>query len=102
MLQRIARACAGLHACGVLRGDVHPRNVLVDEDRVRLFDFGMARMPPQGPSMSPDAGGLPWHGFTRGGVALFFEPVAARAALAEQPAPPPTVEGEQYAVAALL
>jgi eukaryotic-like serine/threonine-protein kinase len=90
LLQRIARAYAALHSRGVLHGDVHPRNVLVDERYVRLIDFGMARLLPHEPTLP------------RGGVAFFFEPEAARAALSDAPLPPPTLSGEQYSVAALL
>jgi len=90
LVGRIARAYAALHERGVCHGDVHPRNVLVDDGRVRLIDFGMARW------LASEVV-LP-----RGGVAFFFEPEAARCALEEAPMPPPTLLGEQYSVAALL
>ena len=44
-------ALAGVHAAGVVHGDVSPDNVLVSDDggRAALVDFGLAR----GPSMPP-------------------------------------------------
>jgi eukaryotic-like serine/threonine-protein kinase len=88
----IARAYAGLHSQGVVHGDVHPGNVLVDgEGGVSIVDFGLSHL-------SPDAG----TDVPRGGVTFFFEPEYARA-LQRRLAPPPASErGEQYAVAALL
>ena len=39
-------AYADLHRHGVLHGDVHPGNILLDADRrVRLIDFGLAAVP---------------------------------------------------------
>ena len=90
----IAEAYAHLHSQGLLHGDVHPRNIVVDENNaVRLIDFGLA-MP------------IIWEGtpaeIRRGGVDLFMEPELARAHLAGVPPPPASPEGEQYAVAAVL
>lgn len=86
----VARAYAGLHALDVVHGDVHRRNVLVGlEDEVTLLDFGFAHTP--GDARPP-----------RAGVPFFFEPEYARSELADEPAPPASPPGEQYAVAALL
>jgi eukaryotic-like serine/threonine-protein kinase len=78
-----------LHAQGVLHGDVHPGNVLVDSDgHVTVVDYGLAQA---------EGCEVGW----RGGSELFMEPEAAAALLAEQEAPPVTAAGEQYSVAAL-
>jgi serine/threonine-protein kinase len=89
----ILEAYAQLHARGVVHGDIHPRNILVDEQgSVRLIDFGYARFDP------------PREGFpepTRGGIGFFFDPAFVRAAPHQQP-PPADRQGEQYSLAALL
>lgn len=85
----IADAYAALHARGVVHGDVHPRNILVDDDGVvRLIDFGYGAV--AGESR-----------VGRGGMYYFFEPeyLAAQQRGVEQPA---TFAGEQYALGALL
>lgn len=93
LLRAVARAYADLHERGVLHGDVHPRNTLVEADgRVRLVDFGLASGLP--------GGALPVTA-ERGGVPFFYEPELARASLAATTAPA-SLAGEQHAVAALL
>lgn len=95
MARAVCAAYAELHAIGVLHGDVHPRNVLVLRDgRVKLIDFGYA-------AALDDALRLPGN-HERAGVPFFFEPEFARAALANEPAPPPSAAGEQFAVGALV
>lgn len=40
----ILEAYSGLHQQGVLHGDVHPKNLLIDDElRVTILDFGLAR-----------------------------------------------------------
>ncbi|MBB5220355.1 serine/threonine-protein kinase [Amaricoccus macauensis] len=91
----IANAYARLHAVGVVHGDVHPRNILVDGDgAVTIIDFGYAVMPA---SVEPRTARA-----SRGGIAFFLEPEYAQALRAGEPSPPATALGEQYAVAALL
>ena len=47
---RVARACAALHVCGVLHGQVHPRHVLVDFDgTVGLIDLSLSSSPTDRP-----------------------------------------------------
>ncbi len=95
LLRSLAESYADLHGRGILHGDVHPRNLLVEGDgRVRLLDFGVARA-------IDAAGGLPAVA-ERGGIPFFFEPELAAAALAGTPSPPASAAGEQFAVAALL
>jgi eukaryotic-like serine/threonine-protein kinase len=91
----VAGAYATLHRQGVLHCDVHPRNVLVAAGGgVRLIDFGLACRQRGGPAELAHA--------ERGGVAFYFEPEYAVAALAGKRPPAVTAAGEQYAVAALL
>ena len=90
----ILHAYVALHARGVVHGDVHPNNVLVDSGGgVTLIDFGLARV------KHPD-----WNGSApgRGGVGFFFEPEFARAQRSGAPPPPATQAGEQFALGALL
>lgn len=95
LVQAIARAYAGLHARGVVHGDVHPRNVLVMADnQVRLIDFGMA--------VSLHALPTGAQHVERGGVPFFFEPELALAFLSGTPPPPATPAGEQHALATLV
>ena len=83
----VIAAYAHLHAQGVLHGDVHPRNVLVDGDgAVTIIDFGYAGPP-----------GYPW----RAGIDFFMEPELAAARLSRGSAPL-SERGEQYALAALV
>jgi len=74
-------AYSDLHGCGVLHGDVHPGNILVDNTperpQVTLIDFGMAQ--------------IDGRTSARGGVSDYFDPEFARAQLREQ-----------YAVATVL
>lgn len=87
----ISSAFADVHESGVLHGDIHPRNVLIDRQGVaRLIDFGLAQPITQ-------AGPIP----QRGGVAFYFDPEFAQAQR-NQRAAPLSAAGEQYSVAALL
>jgi len=97
LLRRLATAYAGLHARGVLHGDVHLHNTFVERNgAVRLLDFGYSRWSSRlglPPSLS-----LPG----RAGVAFFYEPEQAAAQRAGLAVPDATAAGEQYAVGALL
>ena len=93
--QEICRAYAALHNRGILHGDVHPSNILIERDgHVRLIDFGVARATNQGASLP-----LPPE---RGGIPFFFEPEMASASLAGMASAPASEAGEQHAVAALI
>jgi serine/threonine protein kinase len=90
----ILECYARLHEQGVIHGDVHPRNILVDRTQaVRIIDFGFGRRVTETGRSTPT---------DRAGVGFFFEPELARA-FAEEAAPPQTsLAGEQYAAGALL
>ena len=85
----MVEAYAELHRHGVLHGDVHPGNILLDADhRVGLIDFGLAAVPGLSPAPRP-AGGE------------YLDPQSAAALLAGRPLPILDAAAEQYALAAL-
>lgn len=87
----IAVAFAELHERGVVHGDIHPRNVLIDaRGSARIIDLGLAQL-----ASSPDPA------VQRGGVAFFFDPELA-AAQRRGASAPLTPLGEQYSLASLL
>jgi len=93
LMGAIIRAYAHIHDRGVVHGDVNPRNILISPDRcVKLLDFGAAR------TVRSDAAPAE----KRAGVSFFFEPEFAKAARARRLLPPPTREGEQYSLGALV
>lgn len=86
-------AYCALHERGVIHGDVHPSNIIVDsDDAIYILDFGLARM-----LSRPDLD----HNH-RAGLAWYMEPELARAILAEEQLPKSSLLGEQYATAALI
>ncbi len=88
----IAATYADVHASGVLHGDVHPRNVIVQADgTVRLIDFGLAGQVGAAAPLAP-----------RGGVAFYLDPEFATALLDGAGSAPLTAAAEQFSVAALL
>ncbi len=94
MAVSIVEAYAGLHAAGVVHGDVHAGNVLLaSDDRPWLLDFGLARIPGAPP---------PLDHLRRAGFSWHTEPEAAAAAAAAAWPPPPSFAGEQYSVASLV
>jgi serine/threonine-protein kinase len=87
----LLQAYRTIHQAGVLHGDVHPGNILVERDsRVHLVDFGGAL-----------AAGVPATG-RRLGLVAHYEPEVASAVQRGVAAPLPSDVGEQYAVAALV
>ena len=90
----IVEAYAALHARGVVHGDVHPGNILIDADgRVSILDFGLSRFSGHSSRM-PAA--------PRGGVSFYYDPEYAETLRLGRAAPPATERGEQYSVAAIL
>jgi serine/threonine-protein kinase len=89
LCRTIVEVYAALHAKGVIHGDVHQRNLLVDrDDSVRIIDFGNAR--------------IDGDRAARAGVAFFHEPELAAAMRSGRTSPLASERGEQYAVAAML
>ena len=94
LLATIAESYGELHALGVLHGDVHDENLLVDRDGlVRLLDFG------QSTRMADGVASRPTH---RGGYFRYFEPEYALARLSDTEVPHATAASEQYAMAAMF
>jgi serine/threonine protein kinase len=90
----ILQAYAHLHEQGIVHGDVHPRNVLIDRRHaVKIIDLGLAHQ---------TTGRMNIDGIARGGVSFFLEPEFALAASTGMWPAPPTPAGEQYSLAALL
>lgn len=89
---RVIESYARLHAAGIVHGDVHPGNVKVDGERVWLLDFGVSIAS----GAKDDTGAAP-----RAGIGFFFEPEYASAVAASTAPPLASIEGEQYAVAAM-
>lgn len=89
----VTEAYAELHAQGVVHGDVHPKNILMQETRsARIIDFGYARIPND----------TRWTHIPRAAVLTFYEPEWAKATLAGQKPPPATQLSDQYSLGALL
>jgi len=87
---RLAEAYAALHQAGIVHGDVHPRNVLIErDDTIRLIDFGLAHFLGEAELPKP------------GGVTLYYSPELAAAELHGAPFVP-SLESEQYSLAAML
>jgi eukaryotic-like serine/threonine-protein kinase len=94
LANRIARAYARLHRRGVLHGDVHPENLLIDRrGAVTILDFGLAT-----PIAPLRLGGRA----ARGAKAPFLTPEHAAALLEGRHPPAPTRESEVHAVGSLL
>lgn len=91
LCRNILDAYALLHSRGVIHGDVHSSNILVDDrNGITVLDYGLAQ--------------LNGHGVARHhrGVEGFMEPEYAQASLASTSRPQCSPIGEQYALAALF
>lgn len=89
---RVLEAYTRLHAANIVHGDVHPRNVQVDGEIVRLLDFGVSIVE----AATDEKGHAP-----RAGIGYFFEPEYAQAVLANGAPPKATKASDQYALGAL-
>jgi serine/threonine protein kinase len=91
LLTAVLTAYSSLHARGVIHGDVHPGNLLVDDQgNIRILDFGLAPTIDEPISVT-----------RRGGAPEYFDPDYAHASLAGKPPPQASAESEQYSLAAL-
>ncbi|TEB05569.1 Serine/threonine-protein kinase StkP [Pelotomaculum schinkii] len=91
LLVSLLESYTSIHSSGVLHGDVHPENAIVDSDgRTRLIDFGLAQFI-----------GKPREKLLRGGVPEYMDPELAQALLDDGPRPETTIQSEQYSLAAL-
>lgn len=94
LIRNLGGAYAQLHEAGIVHGDVHPRNILVQHgQRIRLIDFGLADVP-TGELASAHPG--------RGAAPGYTEPEYAAARLSSRRPPLQTYLGEQFCVAALI
>ncbi|NOK71592.1 MAG: hypothetical protein GFH25_541324n35 [Chloroflexi bacterium AL-N10] len=92
LCQSILEAYAHLHGQGIVHGDVHPGNILVDsENTIKVIDYGLART---------------WEGAQgvarRGGIAFYYDPDYARALLEGLSPKQQTLSNEQYQLTAML
>lgn len=88
----IAGAYAGLHEAGIVHGDVHDGNLLVDANgALSILDFGIARDLHDSSSSPP-----------RGAAGHNWDPEYAAAALADRQPPPASPRGEQFTMAGLM
>ena len=91
LVTAMLEAYGRLHARGVVHGDIHPGNCLLDDDAVILLDFGRARLADDAAPVQP----------ARTGVPQFYDPAMASALLAGALPPDPTPLSEQYSLAVL-
>lgn len=91
LFRDVLNAYGDLHELGIVHGDVHPRNILIEPPgRVRIIDFGLAFRLSSNYPRSP-----------RRGVAYYTDPDTARADLAGRSVVL-NERSEQYSVAAML
>jgi eukaryotic-like serine/threonine-protein kinase len=91
---RILAAYSSLHERGVVHGDIHPGNILVDEKgTVTIIDFGASVLPSD---RSRHAQAM------RAAVAYYYDPQTAGSVLAGRVPAPATAASDQYALAVLL
>jgi hypothetical protein len=89
----VADAYATIHEHGIVHGDVHEGNIMVERSgRVVLLDFGLARLIGEAESAHPKRGGHPF----------YAEPELARARRTDSRAPGATAASDQYALAVAL
>ncbi|MBA4535187.1 lanthionine synthetase LanC family protein [Brevibacillus halotolerans] len=94
LCRNILEAYAHTHANGIIHGDIHEGNILVDGDaNVKIIDFGISLMKRK----DSDLKEVP-----RGGFSFYFEPEFAEFYLAQQLAPRANYLTDQYSLAALL
>lgn len=85
----LLRTYERLHAQGLIHGDIHPRNIFVCSEEIKLIDFGLCRQIDDPASLV-------------GGVHFFFAPEQAESFRTKQKLGVATFLSEQYALAALI
>jgi len=94
LISGIASSYKKLHESGFVHGDVHPRNLIVDETgKIRLIDFGYALHDSLPTALSKPPRNL---------IEYFQEPELAHAILNKQKRPRANYKSEQYAIGALF
>jgi predicted Ser/Thr protein kinase len=91
MIRDMLASYARLHARGIVHGDIHTGNILVEDDgRITLIDFGRAC---RTDAIVSDP--------KRAGIPFFHDPELAAAQLLGAPPPAASTVAEQYALATL-
>ncbi|ALS09959.1 hypothetical protein ABE82_26465 (plasmid) [Paenibacillus peoriae] len=94
LCRKILEAYAHLHVNCIIHGDIHDRNILVDDDaNVKIIDFGISLMDRNDSGLKEAP---------RGGVAFYFEPEFVEPYLTRQLSPRANYLSDQYSLAALL
>lgn len=92
LIVRLLEAYDRMHKRGVVHGDIHTGNILVDKsEKVIILDFGRARLIADRATKDPN----------RAGIAHYYDPQMAAAILNETIAPAASLKSEQYALASL-
>lgn len=92
LVVRVLEGYARLHEKGIVHGDIHPSNILADEDgAITILDFGRAGRAVDSGHKDP----------ARAGIAHFHDPQMATALLAGMVPPAASTVAEQYALAVL-
>jgi eukaryotic-like serine/threonine-protein kinase len=85
----LLRTYERLHNADLFHGDVHPRNIIVCGEEIKLIDFGLSRMSNE-------------LAVALGGVHFYFAPEQAECLLTKQKVPASTALSEQYALGVLI
>jgi tRNA A-37 threonylcarbamoyl transferase component Bud32 len=90
---KLLDAYSRLHERGIVHGDIHTGNILVDDTgRILLLDFGRARTVGNGVANDPN----------RAGIAHYYDPQIAAALLAGILSPAASYASEQFSLATLV
>ncbi|WP_338472749.1 lanthionine synthetase LanC family protein [Niallia sp. XMNu-256] len=94
LCRNILVAYAYLHKKGIIHGDIHDKNILVDDNtNVKIIDFGISLMDRNDSDLTEAH---------RAGFAFYFEPEFVESYLTRQLPPRANYLSDQYSLAALL